>query len=82
MADVEILVGAKGGDKLDGESGLEIRRNLSNQLANGIKIKVGIADGVANQLQAELNKIAQGLTLNIKNIKLPAGAQNANNNSN
>ena len=82
MADVEILVGAKGGDKLDGESGLEIRRNLSNQLANGIKIKVGIADGVANQLQSELNKIAQGLTLNIKNIQLPAGGQNVNNNSN
>lgn len=82
MADVEILVGAKGGDKLDGESGLEIRRNLSNQLANGIKIKVGIADGVANQLQSELDKIAQGLTLNIKNIQLPAGGQNVNNNSN
>ena len=82
MADVEILVGAKGGDKLDGESGLEIRRNLSNQLANGIKIKVGIADGVANQLQSELDKIAQGLTLNIKNIQLPSGGQNVNNNSN
>ena len=82
MADVEILVGAKGGDKLDGESGLEIRRNLSNQLANGIKIKVGIADGVANQLQSELDKIAHGLTLNIKNIQLPAGRQNVNNNSN
>lgn len=82
MADVEILVGAKGGDKLDGESGLEIRRNLSNQLANGIKIKVVIADGVANQLQTELDKIAQGLTLNIKNIQLPAGGQNVNNNSN
>ena len=82
MADVEILVGAKGGDKLDGESGLEIRRNLSSQLANGIKIKVGIADGVANQLQSELDKIAQGLTLNIKNIQLPAGGQNVNNNSN
>lgn len=82
MADVEILVGAKGGDKLDGESGLEIRRNLSNQLANGIKIKVGIADGVASQLQSELDKIAHGLTLNIKNIQLPAGEQNVNNNSN
>lgn len=82
MADVEILVGAKGGDKLDGESGREIRRNLSNQLANGIKIKVGIADGVASQLQSELDKIAQGLTLNIKNIQLPAGGQNVNNNSN
>lgn len=82
MADVNILIGAKGGDKLDGESGLEIRRNLSNQLANGIKIKVGLADGVASQLQAELDKIGQGLTLKVKNVQIPAGGQNVNNNSN
>lgn len=77
MADVNILIGAKGGDKLDGESGLEIRRNLSNQLANGIKIKVGLADGVASQLQAELDKIGQGLTLKVKNVQMPAGTQNS-----
>ena len=77
MADVDILIGAKGGDKLDGESGLEIRRNLSNQLANGIKIKVGFADGVASQLQAELDKIGQGLTLKVKNVQMPAGTQNS-----
>lgn len=77
MADVNILIGAKGEDKLDGESGLEIRRNLSNQLANGIKIKVGLADGVASQLQTELDKIGQGLTLKVKNVQMPAGTQNS-----
>ena len=42
QAEIEILVGALGGYKIDGESGALIKQQLQAQLVKGVDIKIGI----------------------------------------
>lgn len=72
QADIRVVVGVKGGHKVDGESGSLISKELS-QLAQELdrkqtfKLSVGIHTDQATQtkLQNQLNTLAKGLKLNV-----------------
>lgn len=71
--DISLLIGAVGGTSPSGSSGALIRKQLQEQLKNGITIsKVTLGANVTKSIQSQLNNISKNLTLNVKTVKLPS----------
>lgn len=65
QAEIEILVGALGGYKIDGESGALIKQQLQAQLVKGVDIKIGIDQESKKEFRAFLKenvKVKLGLS--------------------
>lgn len=65
-ADIRLLIGAKGGSVVNGQSGKLIREQLEAQLVKGIQVKVGIDEpNTIKALQAQLDRVSAGLKITI-----------------
>lgn len=78
---IGLLFGVEGGNSLDGQSGkrisqqiMAIAHNISNKQKPAITFKVD-EKRTTNQIQSQLNKIAQGLTIKIGGNASGQGAQ-------
>lgn len=78
---IGLLFGVEGGNSLDGQSGkrisqqiMAIAHNISNKQKPAITFKVD-EKRTTNQIQSQLNKIAQGLTIKIGGNTSGQGAQ-------